>query len=340
MSLLFCDSFDHYVTANILTKWPGSSIANLVLSSGAARFGAAGFSHLDNSGGGYLETTILPVGDVHFIGFAYRPDNVGGSGTILGMRDGGSAQWELGQDASHHLYVSRNGTVLGTATSVLSNSVWYYVEVKVTIHNSSGTVDIRLNGVSDLSLTGQDTQNTANAFADTLRLGKNGNSCQWQFDDLYVCDDAGSAPTNTFLGDVRVEAILPSGNGNSSVLVGSDSNSTDNYLLVDEASPNSDTDYVESSTVGDKDTYAMGNVTPTTGTVYGVQVIPFAKKTDAGTRSIVSVARLSGTEVDSAVKVLSTSYQYLPDIREAKPGGGVWSITDVNNAEFGVKVNA
>jgi hypothetical protein len=44
--------------------------------------------------------------------------------------------------------------------------------------------------------------------------------------------------------------------------------------------------------------------------------------------------------VDSAVKTLTTDYIYLPDIRETKPGGGAWTITDVNNAEFGIKINA
>jgi hypothetical protein len=67
-------------------------------------------------------------------------------------------------------------------------------------------------------------------------------------------------------------------------------------------------------------------------------LLPYAAKTNAGVRSIASVARLSGTEVDSSDKALSVSYAYLPDIRETKPGGGAWSISDVNSAEFGVKV--
>ena len=105
--------------------------------------------------------------------------------------------------------------------------------------------------------------------------------------------------------------------------------------------PNDDTEYVESSTAGHKDTYAYGNLATASGTVYAVQPVPYAKKNDAGpSRSIVSVARLSGTEEDSAVKTLSTSYAYFGDIRATKPGGGQWTIADVNSAEFGVKVNA
>jgi hypothetical protein len=211
----------------------------------------------------------------------------------------------------------------------------------VTIDDSTGVVVVKVNEVTDIKLSSQDTRNGGNASVNRIRPQTVG----WQsgtalyFDDLVVITTSGGTATD-FIGDVRVESIFPNGNGNSSQLVGSDGNSTDNYLLVDETAPNDDTDYVESSTVGDKDTYAYSNVTPTTGTVHGVQLLPYAKKTDAGTRSIVSVARHSGTEEDSSAKTLNSTYAYLPDVRETKPGGGAWSISDVNAAEFGVKVNA
>ena len=228
-------------------------------------------------------------------------------------------------------------------TTVLSQDTFYYIELKVTISDSAGVIVLKINGATELNLTSQDTRNGGNATADTITLGaggQNNSAAIFSYDDLYICDGTGSAPDNDFLGDCRVEASLPSGNGNSSQLVGSDADSTNNYLLVDESAPNGDTDYVESSTVGNKDTYAMGNLASTSGTVYGVQPVPVAKKTDAGSRSIVSVVRLSSTEVDSAAKTLTSSYLILPDVRTTKPGGGAWTITDWNNAEAGVKVNA
>ena len=156
-------------------------------------------------------------------------------------------------------------------------------------------------------------------------------------DDIYVCDDTGGT-NNDFLGDIRVEALLPNGNGNSSQFDGSDGNTTDNYLLVDDATPNDDTDYVESPDSGDKDTYAYGNLASSTGSVYGVQICPYARKTESGIRNLKTVARLSGTETDGPERPVGDSYAYMPDIRETKPGGGAWSISDVNSAEFGQKV--
>jgi len=334
MALRFADSFDHYATADVLTKW-----TSMVATPAIGATGRNSTSGVRLNASGTTMTKTIDSQATWFIGFAFKVGTApAATAAILQIIDDVTLHVDLRLSAGGILSVTRNGTNLGTGTAVLAVGTYYYIEIKVTISDTVGVAVVKVNGVTDINLSSQDTRNGANASADRIRLV--GIVATTDFDDFYVCDATGSAPTNDFLGDVRVETILPSGNGNSSVLVGSDGNSTDNYLLVDETAPNSDTDYVESSTVGDKDTYVYGNVTPTTGTVYGVQVLPFAKKTDAGARSIVSVARLSATEVDSTDKTLNTTYGYLPDIREAKPGGGVWSITDVNNAEFGVKVTA
>lgn len=265
----------------------------------------------------------------------------------------GTIQCGLRIDASGYVYVYRagsttDGTQLGTTAQIpnFQYNKWYYVEFYLKIDNSAGVAKVAVNGTTICNFTSQDTQNTANAYANTVQVGgaaDDGGGLTYM-DDIYMCDGqtgAGSNPCNDFLGDIRVDAVFPNGNGNSSQFVGSDGNSTDNYLLVDESSttwPNDDTDYVESGTVGNKDTYAFGNLASASGTVFGVQVLPYVKKTDAGARKICSVARLSGTEVDSADKDILTSYQYHPDIRETKPGGGDWTISDFNSTEFGVKV--
>jgi hypothetical protein len=235
---------------------------------------------------------------------------------------------------------TRAGTTLGTGTHVLAVDTWYYVEIKVTVHNSTGSFEVRVGEELDSSGSGIDTQNSANASINQLWFGQTagaqGTSMAW--DDYYVCDDTG-AVNNNFLGDLKIECLFPSADGNSSQFDGSDGNSSANYQLVDEVTPNDDTDYVQSADVGDEDTYTYGDLATTTGSVFAVQPIPYARKTDAGSRQIVSTARLSAVETDSLAKSLADTYLYLPDVRETKPGGGSWTITDVNNSEFGVKVS-
>jgi hypothetical protein len=341
VTLLFTDSFDHYATADILTKYDDLINANSntqVIESGG-RFS----NRLKNTNSSNYVTKIIPVArQTIIVGRAFNiTGTIATDRTLIALYDGSTLHTDVRFTTNNKIIVTRNGTQLGSDFLTTANT-WHYVELKVKIDDSTGTYEARLDGVSVISGTGADTRNGGNATADRVRFGPSvtGNATiDERMDDVYICDDQGST-NNSFLGDVRIECLFPNNNGNSSQLVGSDSNSTDNYLLVDESTPNSDTDYVESSTVGDKDTYAMGNLTSTTGTVYGIQILPYAKKTDAGTRSIKSVTRLSATEEDSADKPLSTGYTYLPDIRETKPGGGAWTITDVNNAEIGVKVSA
>jgi len=297
-----------------------------------------------NTGWGYpvanLATTIMGAGFTNRGGLSAL--------CLFWGFDSSTAQWAIMSNTTGNIVARRGGTagtIIGTSSQAMLVNQSYYIEVKATVHDSAGVIVVRVNGDTWLNLTSQDTQITSNAFVTNIGFGADPASATGMVqdvEDMYIVDTAGGSPTNDFLGDVRVQGILPDANGTTSNLVGQDANSTDNYLNVDEDAPGADDDttYNESSTVNDKDTYNYPSLTPTTGTVYGVQITPLARKTDAGARSIVSVARLSGTETDSSNKALSATYVYLPDVRETKPGGGAWSISDVNSAEFGVKVTA
>lgn len=334
MALRFFDSFDHYATADQAAKYT-SVVANTITTS-AGRNGTSGLRFTGSTGRADL---TLDAQATWIVGFAYKTNR--GSATsngIVRFVDGGTLHVDLRHDASGNLFVTRNGTTLATGTAVLAANTSYYIEIKVTIADAGGVAVVKVDGVTDINFSG-DTRNAGNASANIVSLAGS-TSVTSDIDDYYICDGTGSSPYNDFLGDCRVEALFPNGNGNSSVLVGSDGNSTDNYLLVDETAP-ATADYVESSTVGDKDTYTYTNLTATSGTVYGVAVRPYAAKTDAGSRSIVAVARVSTTEVDSSALTLSNTATYpLEAPRTTKPGGGSWSISDVNGAEFGAKVNA
>lgn len=330
------DGFDHYTTVS--QRYIGVAQA-------LATSGGRNGNGVRSQGASFSVPIILPSSQEWYTGFAWFPGNAGDTHSfrnIIAFRDGTTLHTDLRINDTGRLFVTRNGTTVGpTGTTVLAFGVYYYIELYMKIDDSAGAFEIRINGATEASGTGLDTRNGASAVANDIRLVNSaGGSIETRYDDWYICDASGSAPYNTFLGDVKVETIFPNGNGNTSGMTGSDGNSTDNYLLVDETAPNSDTDYVQSASVGTKDTYAMGNLATTSGTVLATMPVPFARKSDAGSRQIYSVARLSGTEEDSAAKTLLDSYTYLPDIRTTKPGGGAWTIADVNSAEFGPKVAA
>lgn len=342
MALLFCDTFDHYASAQLGDKWNGGASGFGVGASG--RFSTSGVSANPGSVSGASLVWIAPSAfQTWIVGIAIKITGLSGTLIPIDLRDVSNTTQVnvVYNQLTQRLEVKRGGssTIL-TSVARLPVNIYHYIELKAKIDNTVGTIDLWVNGFLDGTFSG-DTQQTANANADRfVTLGANSGSSglAWSLDDIYITDDA--AGLSSIIGDPRVECLFPNGNGNSSQMVGSDGNSTDNYLLVDEATPNDDTDYVQSSTVGDKDTYTFGDMTTTAGTVYGVQVNTRARKTDAGARKLASVARLSGTEVDSADFVLTTSYQAYSDVRETKPGGGAWTISDVNSAEFGSKITA
>ena len=344
--LEFCDSFDHYTNAELGLKWSSfTTLGGFGIYANRGRFGTQGYMY----GGSRELVKIIGSKQERIVGQAVLfggADLFNSNREVVRFIDGVSPQVEL-RTSGGVLQATLGASTLipgAVGTTQLVGSVFYYIEIRLKHHNTLGTLEVRLNGNVEFALTGIDTQASANASSDTLAYGQApGGGSAYLLDDVYICDTVDSgvsgAPNNDFLGDVRVEALMPSGNGATSNFDGSDGNSTDNYLLVDEIPPNGDTDYVESGDIGDKDTYAYPDLASAAGTVKGIQRIVHAKKTNAGPRKLKFVSRLSGgTEADSLEYVMSTNYLYMRDVAEAKPGGGQWTISDVNGAEFGQKV--
>lgn len=340
--LLFCDSFDHYATTS--QKWTASQRQGINAAQG--RNLAAGYTESNGvagTGGSLTKTiptavdTLIAGGAIKCTGFALFRWLFQESGVVhVAITINGSGFIEVRRGAG--------GTLLATGTTVLVVSTYYHLEVRCKVNDTTGYVEVRLNGVVEATFTG-DTRNAGttgllNQFAQSTPYGGAAGNGFSYLDDFVLMNALGTE-NNDFLGDCRVEALYPNGNGNSSMLVGSDGDSTDNYALVDENPPNSDTDYVQSSTVGDKDTYGYSDISSTIGVVHGVQILPFARKTDAGSRSIASIARSGSIEDVGADKPLTTVYAYYPEIVEHDPAtSAAWTIAAVNAAEFGVGVSA
>lgn len=343
------ESFDHISNSVYAGKGWGADISGVGIDVGRGRRGTNG--HLAT--GARILGKNLPFGSKQerIVGFAWNPRDNFGYRDIATFRDSGSSQ--VGINLAHDdmlVKAYRNypasPTLLAVGETVITVGQWYYVEMYVLIHGTNGVLELRIDGNVEFVFNGN-TQATANATANELVFslsGVGGGGSQW-LDDIYVLDmvDSGipGAPNNDFLGDVAVSALLPNGNGNASQLDGSDGNSTDNYLLVDDAwnAVDDDSTYVQSSDVGDKDTYAFSQILTSEAVVYGVQIVPRAKEVSAGTHTIVGVARSAGVEEDGPSLALD-AYAHFLDVREADPSGNQWTLDSVDAAEFGVKVTA
>lgn len=333
MALIFCDGFDHYATADGLKKWNqfGTGVS---IQSTLGRRGGGCVQFSTNTR--FIQKTLPSNYATLILGFAYNPN--AGTGDVMWIMDGGTTHLVLNLNASFGLTVLRSGTTLGSsANGVVATSGFTHIEFKCTISDSVGTIDINVNGASVLSLSSQDTRNGGNATCNGFYFRSTAGGCQ--VDDVVALDNSGSSPTNAMLGDVRIDTIYPNADGNYSQFTCSTGSS--HYQLVDETTPNT-TDYNDGGTVGDRDSYAMGNLTTLASqTVYGVHVNLAINKDDAGSKSAAPFVRSGSTNTDGTSTALGTSQVYVSQMFELDPNTGTaWTESTVNSMEAGCKVTA
>jgi hypothetical protein len=342
MALRFIDSFDHLVTADLAAKY--TSMAACTISAGTGRHSSASLRSTNAAG---LCTQTLDAQATWIVGFAVKASALPSANMRLhSLLDGGTVQCELWLNTDGTLELRRfnNAVTGGLSSNALSTNTWYYLEYKATIADSIGanTAQIRVNGVVWATVaTGQDLKNTANASANQVRLGPAAsNAVTLDFDDYYVLDGTGAGPHNDYLGDCRVDCVLPSADGTYATWT--PSTGTDHYAVVDESSPNS-TDYLSDGSVGERDTHAFTDLPSLpSATIYGAQLNLYCAKDDAGSRSVAACCKSGGTTATGATQALSTSYKYYQQLYVEDPDtpGTPWTEAGLNAAEFGVEVAA
>jgi len=202
---------------------------------------------------------------------------------------------------------------------------------------------LKVNGETWLQVDSGDSQVSVNAYANSFTFGSADSSnlgAYPLYDDFYILNDSGPAPYNTFLGDLRVDTIRPNGNGTTSNFTGSDADSVDNYLHIDDVDPDGDSSYIESQTVGHIDLHTLESLAVTPATIFGVQPVSIAKKTDTGPRTASHVLRTGATNyTSSAFSPSNGSYLGFPAIWEENPNTVVpWVNADITGLESGIKV--
>jgi hypothetical protein len=216
------------------------------------------------------------------------------------------------------------------------DGTWHYVEMKAYIHDSAGTVDVQFDGVNVFSISGQDTQNGGTGICDRFYHDV-GNFLGTFLDDFYINDGTGSAPHNTFYGDVRCDAVATVAEG--STVDFTPSTGTDNEANIDDGnSPDGDTTYNESATVGHRDLFTLGGFS-TSGAILGVRTRARTRKTDAGARNMRTVVKSGSATSLGTPKAQSTSYSETSQLDTVDPNTGVaWTAAGINAAEVGYEI--
>lgn len=336
--LLFIDGFDHYATGDLTKKWQSTASGSIGSTSGRRSGGAyvgSLFHYLSRALPGSYSTLI--------VGMAIKSSSTNGY-ALYCMNEGSTIHLCLCLNSASKLELRRggsSGTILATSTQALVSTSFYYLELKATINDTTGSYELRINGTTEFSASGVDTRNGGTSgVIDTFMLGNTastGTGAVATYDDLYICDTSGSNNTN-FLGDCRIDTLLPTSDGTYTQFT--PSTGTSHYALVDESTPNT-TDYNSDATSGDRDSYGFPDLSSLVSqTIFGVQINAAALKTDAGARNLGTMSRLSSTNKDGSGVALGTSQAYVSEIQETDPASAAWTESNVNAAEFGVKVTA
>ncbi len=328
MAVILHDGFELYnndATAMLYGRW-----SNIFAGYGTTgRFGGLSI----RPAGLYKD---VPSQDTYIVSKAINAS--GFAVTFLRFQEGTTVHVDVRFNSSGNLVVTNgSGTVLATSSRVFSPSVWYHIEAKVKVHSSTGTYEIRIDGVaiSDLTGSGANTRNGGTGVItriDSAYVGPN-----FYIDDYLILDTTG-ALNNDFPGDNKITTIFPVGAGAHTDFAPSTGS---NWQNVDDNPEDADTTYNESNTPGDIDTFNMTNVTDASS-ILGVGHTIMHRKTDAGVRQIAAVLRDSANADHVGTTITeSTSYAGSEEFYEIDPNtSSPWAQSNLNASEFGYKLIA
>ena len=268
-----------------------------------------------------------------YVGFAYKKTSDIDTTPVQFNYDSDS-QVKIIFLASGAIEISVGSTLLATSISGLVTAIsgWKYIEVGATIHASSGSVDVKINGSSVVSASGVDTQAISGGIN---RVQFNGVG---HFTDIYFDDASFHAPAGK---GMRIDMLSPNAIGTYSQMT--PSTGSTNFLCVDDGrtSDNTDTDYVTADAVDEIDTYNVESVDSIGTDIDAVAINIVARQDDVGTVTYKPMIRVNSSDYLGSDVTTTTSYLDEQYIWELNPDdSAAWEETDINNAEFGMKRTA
>ena len=356
MALVYIDGFDHYdpqAPGPFGEPWlargkaaylspQATRIAGRRPSSYALRLPAG-------PGGGYVKNIAAAASGLT-VGAALRVApyaNSGAEPVLLGVRDIHAQVTHLvrlGDDGRLKLLRGQDGEEQPIAISVASAPVrgWHYIELQVLQGGGfgDGVLSVRLNGVPAIHLTGLDTVQSGGELVTAFVGAWPGHDCPvtLDVDDLYVADATGTL-NNTFLGDVRVDALPAQADGSLNEWTVTPAGMAAWQAVSDEDGDDDESTAIQADAGGLRQTFRVAPLpVMASPAIHGVQLSLLARKTDAGPGSLKGLAASGAQAATSADVVLQEQLAWHTVLFERDPGSGdAWTEAGFNAAEFGVE---
>lgn len=347
MGLLYMDGFDHYGAAASLTfdtlqlgayTLNGSdhySIAAMPVLGGLCLGKTSGDSGADGSYGVQKVIGSYAAGTIGVGCHWYNNSADTRRPTVFGfLNSSGGILYEVTLSAYTGVLQIRNtaGTVLAAGTTPMNANTLFHIEAKLVIAGSStGSLEVRLNGVLEVSYTAATTNATAVARIGICGRTGNAYSRSTYIDNLYIWDGAGSI-NNDWLGEQRVYTLVPT--ADTADADWTKSTGTDGFAILDNIPPTAA--YIEAANVADESHFGVGNLPSTLISVKGVQTTVCAQKSTAAAITIQHGVLSGGDQhVSAAQGLINGTNQYYSSMHEVDPDtGNMWAPAAVNAVEF------
>lgn len=307
-SLIFCDSFGHYSTAQFQRKWTIGNGGTTII---AGRSGNGGI----NLGGNFypIYKTFGPSYSTITVGFAYQTSlldyptyllqfgdvyqNIGS----FGLNSIGDGRFTIGE--------SYNNVTSPPSTFVMNVDQWYYLECQIAGSQvgvyPTITYTVRINGgvIMNGSLSWTSGLNKSPTIAQMGISPTNEAGTSSQISDLYVTD-------TEFLGDITIICLYPNADGDASawtpLVAGA------NYLMTKEHPADDDTTYIYSATAGNQELEYLDSITGPVSDILGGQFLWLARKSLPGPATIQGAIKSAGVTVNTSTWYPSANnYLYL-----------------------------
>ena len=280
-----------------------------------------------------------------FFGFAMMVPATGtGARVAIGFYDAvkNNFQLSVGFEANGVLRVYRGQTeIAASEANAFQAGEWFHCEMKPTIDPAAGALEVRINTVPKVQLVGANTQNTTNAYFDSVFFGGFDQSVgTFTIDDVFFNDATGAA-NNTWSGNLRVKTQFMIGNGaTDQFTIGGTNPAATNWQSVLNQTLD-DTKYTYSATIGNSDLYTP-NPNLNAPAVRAVQVRAALRQDDATQRSSKLLLRIGTTIYTGSIEHFTNqTFTFYKQRWDQSPATAVsFTGAEVNGLQAGLTVQS
>lgn len=383
--LLFADSFSHYTQAFMAKMWDVVSTTiqsnvSITQTPTSGRFGAGGVtfagpldvqSILTADSPSYLQKNYSGTDVIHAaLAIRQTKTQCPNGGRLLAFIDGATVQVSLEVMPSGQIRATRSAavgggiflgtggsfdppfTVLGMSTNSIFSSAYDFLQVKVTHHPTTGSIEIRrgddslfwllqnintgisgVNNSSSLLLGGYGVKGEGAASTSVQNYHLNATISDFHLLNT-IANPSDALDPVTFIGDRHWEVRLPSADGFYTEWTPSPVQA--HYLNVNQVPPDDGATQNNTEPVGNRDSFLAETATGPTNASLLIAYTMYLEKNAGGAVGISGLYRSGGGVDRNGTEFQAPNpYAFRQSFLCSKPGGGPITVADFNAAQHG-----